>query len=360
MSESYASRAVQQGAQSQQFYDSQRYQSDQNAVNTLGRVGSQFVDTQRDQAMLQMEEQKMQRELSMQEADANMRLAIQQQEQQQNALKLQMMTALDQAKMGRLQAKQMELQTDAMEFDLEQKRKAAQQDEDTRMRFQKMLDAGGGMDDFLRAGYVAEEGALKGLFRKDVAAANELLKAGRATTSENQRRLYLQGIIASIDKTPSWEQTEEQRSIRANAFNEMIRMDPELMKGVKQGSDKQQSGDTKPSAADTKKIEEIAMKLRGEPAEQSTNPMTAMGGTQDRMLGLQDQYSQQAKSQAASSIWASRAILREAQQRGYDKDPSRKGLVATDDSAIQAAIDILNDPRDPRRAALLKALGVSK
>jgi hypothetical protein len=96
--------------QSQQFYDSQRYQGQQQMVNTLGGVGQQFIQTQRDQAMLGMEQGRMQRELQMQEAETAARLTSIQQQQQLDQYKLQMMAAMDQADMGQAQVESAKLQ----------------------------------------------------------------------------------------------------------------------------------------------------------------------------------------------------------------------------------------------------------
>jgi hypothetical protein len=64
------------------------------------------------------------------------------------------------------------------------------------------------------------------------------------------------------------------------------------------------------------------------------------------------------KEVEAVSNWVvrNRARIQMLQQKGYDSDSKRKGLVATEDSAIDEALQILRSPSDPRHQAFLQMI----
>lgn len=121
-------RSQQQVQQGQQFYDSQRYQM-------MGQTGQAIAQAP---AMLQ--------EISLRQQDADMRLALQQQEFQSNAMKLQAMTAIDQADLMREQVRGAKLQNDAIEFDMSTRREqmGMQREQMFDVRFERLVNAIGG------------------------------------------------------------------------------------------------------------------------------------------------------------------------------------------------------------------------
>lgn len=129
-------RSQQQVNQSQQFYDSQRYQMMGQMGQTIGQAP----------AMLQ--------EIAVRQQDADMRLALQQQEFQSNAMKLQAMTAIDQADLMREQVRGAKLQNDAMEFDMRQRQEqmGMQKEQMHSVRVERMVQALGGGRGMLAAG----------------------------------------------------------------------------------------------------------------------------------------------------------------------------------------------------------------
>jgi hypothetical protein len=97
-------RSQQVVAQNTQFYDAQRYAS----MDRMGQTAMQIPG--------------MVQELMHRKQDADMRLALQQQEYQSNAMKLEAMAAIDQADLMREQVRSAKLQNDAIEFDMQHKR----------------------------------------------------------------------------------------------------------------------------------------------------------------------------------------------------------------------------------------------
>lgn len=129
-------RSQQMANQSQQFYDSQRYQS-------MAQTGQAIAQAP---AMLQ--------EIQIRQQDADMRLALQQQEFQGNAMKLQAMQAIDQADMSREQVRSAKLQNDAIEFDMRSKQQqlGMQQEQMYEARTANLVRAFGGGSGLARMG----------------------------------------------------------------------------------------------------------------------------------------------------------------------------------------------------------------
>jgi hypothetical protein len=121
-------RSQQQVQQGQQFYDSQRYQM-------MGQTGQAIAQVP---AMVQ--------ELTLRKQQADMQLAMQQQEFQSNAMKLQAMSAIDQADLMAEQVRGAKLQNDAIEFDMQTRREqmGMQREQMFDVRFERLVQSIGG------------------------------------------------------------------------------------------------------------------------------------------------------------------------------------------------------------------------
>jgi hypothetical protein len=167
-------RSQQQVQQGQQFYDSQRYQM-------MGQTGQAIAQAP---AMLQ--------EIALRQQDADMRLALQQQEFQSNAMKLQAMTAIDQADLMREQVRGAKLQNDAIEFDMSTRREqmGMQREQMFDVRFERLVNAIGGGRGAAASGLKVDPDGK----RLIPMTAEERAAAAKDTgsTEFNARRNYLQ------------------------------------------------------------------------------------------------------------------------------------------------------------------------
>ena len=157
-------RSQQQVAQGQQFYDSQRYQMMAQTGQSIAQAPAMVQEMglrrenmnlqQRSMGLQEQQAQAAMQELQMRKQDADMRLALQQQEFQSNAMKLQAMTAIDQADLMAEQVRGAKLQNDAIEFDMKNRQQQYDLNKENTVqnRIQNLLRAGGGVESYMDAG----------------------------------------------------------------------------------------------------------------------------------------------------------------------------------------------------------------
>lgn len=129
-------RSQQMVNQSQQFYDSQRYAS----MDQMGRSLMQGPG--------------IVQEIMHRQQDAKMRLSLQEQEFQQNNIKLQAMMAIDQADLSRENLRSLKLQNDAMQQDIQLRNRDSQLKEQqlSQNSAAEMLRAAGGLPGLVESG----------------------------------------------------------------------------------------------------------------------------------------------------------------------------------------------------------------
>ena len=182
-------RSQQMAEQSRQYWGGLGMQARQQGMAQL-QQGLQFAT---EQVRMGAQEQRMR-------AETNMRLALMEQERQENAMKLQTMAAMDQVRMSRLQTDLMQSQVDSAQFDLERKKKLTGWEEQDRTQdlARKTVDVFG-MEGLLSSGVRPEIGQNGEIidFVKDPEGAKsqlELLRTGNAEArlQEAERRRWME------------------------------------------------------------------------------------------------------------------------------------------------------------------------
>lgn len=358
----FRSQQMVEGAR--QFQDQRRDQANANIGNTVQNLGNQLVDMQRYDREFAVRQQAMQSELAMQQADAGMRLALQQQELQSNQYKLQQMAAIDAVDMSREQLRSMKLENDAREYSLEQQKKMAEPELDIRMQEAKarFISALGGARGAISFGIDPLTGRKFASTSEQEAAmqrAEQLYGSEGGVDAETLARRNITqsvGSIARLDEMILMEQDPAKKAQMQAMQDELIRR--ATPKGVSPSGQ-----DGRPSS-NQKEIEDLAGRMTGMvPAlgeGQYYHPIDSLGNPayqQAPALGPQQ------KRDFAGWILGNIDNLIRAQQIGFDSDPSRKGITATRESAIADLLAIANNPNHPRHAALmatLRAEGVIK
>lgn len=179
--------------QSDQF----RSQSMQQGLGAIQRAGEQYSQNRQANADRQMQGQQFDQQMMLRTAETNARLQLMEQERQENAIKLQALTAVDMAKRSRMETEAMDLHNQQMRLGLkmeEKKLSVFDQDRSTDMLkgFDQNTMAGLASTDWVID--IGPDGSI--IPRKDKAAAQQVLeniRNSRIDPAERQAKLELLG-----------------------------------------------------------------------------------------------------------------------------------------------------------------------
>lgn len=189
--------------QSDQF----RSQSMQQGLGSIQRMGEQYSQNRQMNADRQMQGQQFDQQMMLRTAETNARLQLMEQERQENAIKLQALTAVDMAKRSRMETEAMDLQNRQSKLNLQmQEKKLSYLDQD---RGADMLK---GFDQNTMAGLASTDWVIdigpdgSVIPRKDKAAAQQVLENIRNSKIDPQVRQ------ADLDLTAARTQAEQERA----------------------------------------------------------------------------------------------------------------------------------------------------
>jgi hypothetical protein len=333
-------RSQEYGQRSAMFYDQQKYRAmegtGQAAQQTFGQIPELLA---------------MQRELQMREMESAQRHTVQQTELQIAQQKLQHAQVLDIVELSRQQTRNATLQNDMMELQVKEGRRAAESAGRNELREMNiaLARANAQAGDYLFE-FDPRKADTSEAFRKrtddEMKAAVERERESRSRIGNNgvsefnaQRNYYAQLLRDIGDPGSENFDADLARSVR----KKLVDLDPSL-----KGGDEPKK-ETKP-AQDDPRIGETARMLR----TIGSAPGMGYGGEHARFAlpGAKE-----AQEKVASYLWQNADRLVAKQQQGFDRDPARRGMKATPETAVQALVDILNGGEgDPRRDAVMQML----
>lgn len=296
-------RSQQMVNQSQQFYDAQRYESMQQMGQSLMQ-GPGIVQ-----------------DMMLRQQDAKMRLALQQQEFQGNALKLQAMMAIDQADVSREQARAAKLQNDAMELDMRMRMQASQQQEalGKKQSFADILRAAGGVRGAAAAGIGVN------------------LEKGEFEPMDAEQMRAVQAQFQGDDE-------------RLQAAEDRRRMEFEYKALMEQGDIDQAGAVLRKYRGDT-----------GSPAPSPRSQPAAAPMSDEKMRTLTAKIGKVLRSQEAAPFAASwmaknsKLLLEQKRRAARQKGWSQAAIDAmTEEEAVQSFVDLLGRHESPEAAALFR------
>lgn len=346
------------------FYDSQRYEAQRGQADAIAGFG-QTLQRERQLAMQQqgMEQdmQRFQQEYALQRADVDMRLQQHQQQVQLMDMKLQAMAKIDQADGMRAQVRTATAQAQLAELQAKMAQKKFDEYDQSQSQDveESTLRGLGGARGAYAAGLIYDPTKPIGGRLRLPLSKDELREFG-ARVDQSYEREGSGNVL--IDRNRVGQEIQrlnsELETAEPDRAAEIQQILPQLHREYRgyfpNGSAPAPKATPKPSAVDTKAVDEIAGRIV---YQRPTNPMESMGaGQQDAMSIGREVDSPAAKKMIAERLWMLRSRLREKQQAGYDRDPARRGLSATEQTAIDEALAIINSPSDPRRQLLLQAL----
>lgn len=180
--------------QNRQFYDEQGFQAQRDMVHGL-----------RQSAGMAVEGIQMAQEMAMRQADADMRLQLQQQEFQTNAFKLQQMALIDQTDMTRLQVETQREQLKAMQMENERAKKLLEDDDsiyqEHMLRSSTVISRMGG----------PERAAAAGVYQND---QGRLARFGSDTERESYLQKLRSGKLGSPGDSPGLERGRDVRALK--------------------------------------------------------------------------------------------------------------------------------------------------
>lgn len=362
-------RAEAQAQQGRQFYDAQRYESMRGQGNALMQGAQGFVEGRQRQQSLDMEAARtnasllqLQQELGMQQRDANMRLETHEIEMQLMGRKLQMAQALDATDMGRAQVMQQQAaarmaMVEAQKAEEDLKDRAGNKTAEMQALMWKSRFPGGPRDVF-EAGFVVDDNSPMGYrLPKDDA---ELAKFGsRIDQSRERSSAYRDTTLMDRDRVS--------REIQRIDSQLMIENDPQRIRdleeerGVLSAQHRSLLGlparSSAPSAQkqevriEPAQIDKVTQDLSNFQVVPPPSEFTRVDRTQ-----LPAPVPAEAKRKVAEYLLRNADRLRALQQDGYDADPARRGLTATNESAIQEFVTALNNRNHPSHFKYVNAL----
>lgn len=377
-------RAQQQAQQGRQFYDAQRYESMRGQGQALMQGAQGFVENrQRQQAFdtearqrqqsLDLEATRanaaimqLQQELGMQQRDANMRLQEHEIQMQLMGRKLQMAQALDATDLGRAQVQQQQaaarmaiVEAQKAEDDLKDRKgnKAAElQALMWRSRFP------GGPRDVFEAGFVIDETSPMGYrlpregsteledFGKRIDQSRERTSATRDTLLMDRDRVSreIQRVNEQlmIESDPDrLRELEEERSVLTKQHRSMLGL-PETSKRPAAEAKKPAPAQIEPA-----QIDKVAQSMTGFKMTPPRNEFSRVDRTP-----IPADAPVETKRKISEYLLRNADRIRALQQIGYDQDPERRGLVATNESAVEEFVSVLNNPRHPSHQRYVDAL----
>lgn len=307
-----------------QGQDQRRDQANANIGNTIQGFGNQLVDMHRYEREFALKQQAMQQELAMQRADADMRLALQQQEMQSNQYKLQQMAQIDAVDAGRMQLDSMKLDYEMRKYEFEERKKAAGPELEAKLQEvrARTLAALGGARGAVTFGYdpltlrkMSESERDEALKRVDQVYGSDGVDGLTAT------RRDLTPIMSALSKARE-DLTEEsdpqaRESLKRN-IAKLQSMADELSGGAPAGGGQ---ATQQPKKASPEMKSKVLTSLKSGRIQRSG------GGTQDLMqMGLDDAVAEKISTYLEANKAAIGAEVRGGQAKG------REGAMSDDDA----------------------------